>query len=30
VIVYGVLLIVIVLLLPRGIYPALRQRWSRK
>lgn len=30
VIVYGVLLIVIVLLLPRGIYPALRKRWSRK
>jgi branched-chain amino acid transport system permease protein len=30
VIVYGVLLIVIVLLLPQGIYPALRKRWSRK
>jgi branched-chain amino acid transport system permease protein len=30
VIVYGVLLIVIVLLLPQGIYAALRNRWSHK
>lgn len=30
VIVYGVMLIIIVLLLPQGIYAALRKRWSRK
>ncbi|SNT55124.1 branched-chain amino acid transport system permease protein [Asanoa hainanensis] len=30
VIVYGVLLIIIVLLLPQGIYGALRKRWSRR
>ncbi len=30
VIVYGVMLIVIILLLPQGIYAALRKRWSHK
>jgi branched-chain amino acid transport system permease protein len=30
VIVYGVILIVIILLLPQGIYAALRKRWSHK
>lgn len=30
VIVYGALLILIVLLLPQGVYGALRQRWSRR
>ncbi|WP_433616554.1 branched-chain amino acid ABC transporter permease [Dactylosporangium sp. CA-139114] len=30
VIVYGILLIIIVLLLPQGIYGALRKRWSRR
>jgi branched-chain amino acid transport system permease protein len=30
VIVYGVMLIIIVLLLPQGIYAALRKRWSHK
>ena len=30
VIVYGALLIVIVLLLPKGIYGTIRQRWSRR
>jgi len=30
VVVYGVLLILIVLLLPKGIYGALRERWSRR
>jgi branched-chain amino acid transport system permease protein len=30
VIVYGVLLIIIVLLLPQGIYGAIRKRWSRR
>ena len=30
IILYGVLLIVIVLLLPKGIYGALRERWARR
>jgi branched-chain amino acid transport system permease protein len=30
VILYGLLLIVIILLLPKGIYGALRDRWSRR
>ncbi|WP_219413531.1 branched-chain amino acid ABC transporter permease [Pseudonocardia nigra] len=30
VVVYGVLLVLIVLLLPKGIYGALRERWSRR
>jgi branched-chain amino acid transport system permease protein len=30
VIVYGIMLIIIVLLLPQGIYAALRKRWSHK
>jgi branched-chain amino acid transport system permease protein len=30
VILYGLLLIVIILLLPKGIYGALRERWSRR
>jgi len=30
VIVYGLMLVVIILLLPQGIYAALRKRWSSK